>query len=344
MALLSVVLPNHNHARYLPRALDAILHQTRPADEVIVVDDGSTDESVEVLERYAEQHTSVVIVAQEQNLGVVAALNAGLSTATGRYIYMAAADDMVMPGFFELGLAVLERHPGLGLFTGTTVLHEGATGHPAGRRPAVWPRYSPGVVSPDRTARLLRRSDNWILTGASLLLTDAIEEAGGLAADLGSFADGFLVRKIALRRGFYFHPCQVAVWNVHQDSVSRRTATDAKEAVRALELYTRRIRHDPVFPPWYAELLGRRWRFAVARIALQLPPSEREVIEALVVATHLDGQVLLRLAPRLPARLSTLVSLFWLYLRLHPTSLPGVIGTWAAARLAPLRRSRPEAL
>ena len=344
MVLLSVVLPNYNHGRYLPRALDAILNQTRPADEVIVVDDGSTDESVSVLERYADQHPSLAIVTKEQNCGVVAALNTGLSKATGRYVYMAAADDRVMPWFFEVGLAALERNPGLGLFTGTTVLHEGATGHPAGRRPAVWPRYSPGVVNADRTARLLRRSDNWILTGASLLLTNAIEEAGGLTADLGSFADGFLVRKIALRRGFYFHPRQVAVWNVHRDSVSRRTATQAMEAARALELYTGRVREDPVFPPGYAELLGRRWRFAVARIALQLPREQSDVVEALAVAGPLDARVLLRWAPRLPAPLSRLVSLSWLYLRLHPTSLPGVMGTWAVARLASLRRRRLEAL
>lgn len=344
MVLLSVVLPNYNHGRYLPRALDAILNQTRPADEVIVVDDGSTDESLSVLRRYANQYPAVAIVNKEQNGGAVAALNTGLSTATGRYVYLAAADDMVMPWFFEVALSALESNPALGLFTGTTVLRDGATGHPAGRRPAVWPRYSPGVVDADRTARLLCQSDNWILTGASLLLADAIEEAGGLTADLGSFADGFLVRKIALRRGFYFHPRQVAVWNVHNESISRRTATGAMEAVRALELYTGRIREDPVFPAGYAELLGRRWRFAVARIALELPLDQREVIEALAVAGRLDGQVLLRWAPRLPARLSRVASLSWLYLRLRPTSLPGVFRTWVATRLERWRRRGREAL
>jgi glycosyltransferase involved in cell wall biosynthesis len=343
VTLLSVVLPNYNHARYLPRALDAILHQARPADEVIVVDDGSTDESLLVLKQYADHHPSVAIVAQERNLGAVAALNTGLSKATGRYVYMAAADDVVMPCFFELGLSALERHPGLGLFTGTTVLHDGPTGHPAGRRPAVWPRYSPGVVSPDRAAGLLRRSDNWILTGASLLLTDAIEEAGGLAADLGSFADGFLVRKIALSRGFYFHPRPVAVWNIHKDSVSRRTATQPEEAVRALGLYTERIRADPVFPTGYAERFGRRWRFAAARISLQLPVEERAVIEALALQKRLDREVLVHWAPRLPDRLSTRASLCWLYLRLRPTTLTGVVSTWVVARLPWSQKRLPEA-
>jgi hypothetical protein len=193
-------------------------------------------------------------------------------------------------------------------------------------------------VTQGRTAQLLRRSDNWILTGASLLLRDAIDEAGGLSDDLGSFADGFLVRKIALTRGFYFHTRPVAVWNVHNESVSRRTATQAQEAVKGLALYTERIRQDPVFPDSYAEHFGRRWRFAASRIALQLPVEEREVIEALALQKRLDREVLFRLAPRLPDRWSRLVSLSWLYLRLQPTSLTGVVVTWIAARLTGKQR------
>lgn len=334
-----MVLPNYNHAQYLSRALDALLGQTRPADEVIVVDDGSTDESLSVLERYASRHASVAVVTHEHNLGAIAALNTGLAKAAGRYVYMAAADDVVMPWFFELGLTALARNPGLGLFTGATLLKEATTGRRLGMRPAVWPRYRPGVVTAERTAQLLRRSDNWILTGASLVLKEAIGEAGGLVPDLGSFADGFLVRKVALSRGFYFHPRPVAVWNVHQDSVSRRTAIQPEAAVRGLGLYTERIRQDLVFPVGYAEQFGRRWRFVAARIALQLPVEERAVIEALVLQDRLDRQVLLRLAPRLPGRLSTLVSLCWLYLRFRPTTLTGVWVSWVAARLGGYCRS-----
>ncbi|HTW06425.1 MAG TPA: glycosyltransferase family A protein [Acidimicrobiales bacterium] len=333
MILLSVVLPNYNHARYLPGALDALLAQSRQADEVIVVDDGSTDDSSSVLERYAGQYPAIEVITLGRNEGVVAALNAGLARARGQYVYMAAADDLVMPGFFELGLALLEQHPQLGLFTGTTVLRDRDSGREKGKRPAVWPRYSPGVVTGERTARLLRSSDNWVLTGASLLSRAAIAEAGGLVPDLGSFADGFLVRKIALTHGFYFHPRPVAIWNVHRDSVSRRTATVPAEAARALELYTQRISDDPVFPPGYSARFDRRWRFAIARIALELPACERTAMVTIVARQPVDRRVLLRLAPRLPLPLATVTSLAWLYLRLRPTTLRGLLASRAAARM-----------
>ena len=331
---MSVVLPNHNHARHLPTALDAILGQARPADEVIVVDDGSTDHSLSVIEGYAREHPSVRLLALGHNQGAVAALTAGLAAATGRYVYLGAADDEVLPGFFELGLERLEGHPEVGLFTGTTLLEDAASGRRTGRRPAVWPRYWPGVVSPARAAQLLRTSDNWVLTGASLLLNEAISEAGGLAADLGSFVDGFLVRKIALRRGFYFHPRPVAVWKVDKASLSRRTATSPEEAAKALALYSERIGADPLFPSGYAEEFGRRWRFATARIALELPVEERAVIQAVAAERPLDREVLVRLAPRLPDRLSRAVSLCWLYVRLRPTTLWGVLVSGVAGRLA----------
>lgn len=337
VAALSVVLPNYNDACYLPRALDALLGQTRPADEVIVVDDGSTDGSLVVLDDYARRHASIAILRHQENLGVVAALNTGIAKATGQYIYMAAADDVVMPWFFERAIHRMQSNPGLGLFTGTTLLRDGTTGYRLGARPVVWPRYRPGAVTPQRVAQLLQRSDNWILTGASMLHRGAIEEAGGLDPELGSFADGFLVRKIALKRGFYFDSKSVSVWNVRKDSVSRRTATSPPEAVRALTLYVAKIRGDPAFPAGYWKLFGRRWRFAVARIALELPAEQRGVIPALAAEHWLDRLLLMRLAPRLPNRLSMSLSLGWLYLRLRPTTLVGVVASGLVSRLSSWR-------
>ena len=63
---LSVVLPNYNHARYLPRALDALLSQELPADEIIVVDDCSTDASQEIVSRYEARYPSIRLVANEK--------------------------------------------------------------------------------------------------------------------------------------------------------------------------------------------------------------------------------------------------------------------------------------
>src|SRR5471030_1152802 len=97
---LSVILPNYNHGRYLPRALDALLAQDRPADEIIVVDDGATDDSLDIVSRYAEEYPSIRALKNPKNMGVIVTLTRGLQAARGKYVYFGAADDFVMPGFF----------------------------------------------------------------------------------------------------------------------------------------------------------------------------------------------------------------------------------------------------
>ena len=124
---LSVVLPNYNHGDVIARALEALLHQERRPDEIVVVDDGSTDDSRDVIARFAARSASIRVLVNEQNQGVIAALIRGLEAAGGDYVYFAASDDWVMPGFFKLALEMLEQNPTLGLFCGESVLRDGHT-------------------------------------------------------------------------------------------------------------------------------------------------------------------------------------------------------------------------
>src|SRR4051812_811865 len=112
---VSVIVANYNHAHYLPQCLDAIFAQERPADEVIVIDDGSTDNSVEVIERYARAHPALRLVRHMPNKGVIAVMNRGLAEATSDYVLFAAADDWMLPGLLKSGMELLERYPHAGL-------------------------------------------------------------------------------------------------------------------------------------------------------------------------------------------------------------------------------------
>ena len=67
--MLSVVIPNYNHARYLPHAILALRSQERPAEEIIVVDDGSADDSLAVLNELARDHGDLTIIRNERNRG-----------------------------------------------------------------------------------------------------------------------------------------------------------------------------------------------------------------------------------------------------------------------------------
>jgi glycosyltransferase involved in cell wall biosynthesis len=95
MSEISVVVPTYNRAKLIAATLDAILAQTRPADEVIVVDDGSTDDTQAVLARYAGAAMSI----RNVNSGELVTRNLGLRAATGRLVAFCDSDDLWLPEF-----------------------------------------------------------------------------------------------------------------------------------------------------------------------------------------------------------------------------------------------------
>src|ERR1700688_3595306 len=151
---LSVVLPNYNHAKFVGRALAALLGQERTADEIIVIDDGSTDDSMAVIERIAAAAPAIRLLRNPNNIGVIPTLQRGLEAARGKYVYFAASDDWVFPGFFALALRRLEADRAVGLFCGEAMLIDGGTNRPFAVRPAVRPRLRAGRIDAAGTEHL----------------------------------------------------------------------------------------------------------------------------------------------------------------------------------------------
>jgi glycosyltransferase involved in cell wall biosynthesis len=331
--ILSAVLPNYNHAKLIQRALEALYAQELQPDEVIVVDDGSTDDSLAVITAFAERHASLRVLASPTNTGAIAALTRGLAAARGTYVYFAAADDWVMPGFFTMARRMLDRHPDSGLFCGEARIIDGDSGRILATRPPVRPIYRAGVVDSVQARRLLRRMDNWILTGSTVFRRAEVLAAGGFDERLGSFADGYLARAIALEHGFCFAPQVVATWCVYPNSYSRKTALDLMRALEALKTLPDRLAKDPTFPTWYAEIFAKRWRFGAARLAILAEPMDRELLLAMAARSRFDKTVL-KVTSSVPiSPLARLTTLAWLWFRLRPTTLAGLVRTVLARRM-----------
>jgi glycosyltransferase involved in cell wall biosynthesis len=324
---LSVIVPNFNHAQYLPRTIAAIAGQSRKPDEFIIIDDGSTDGSREVIASCQRDFPGLSALFNPQNLGAIPTLQRGLQIARGTYIYFAAADDQILPGFFETALTALEAAPQIGLFCAETVLVDGATGRPIGRRPIVRPRQTPGFLTPQAVGELLRKADNFIHTGSSVFRRESLLDKGGFPAETGSFSDGLLARKVALSEGLCFAPIVVSRWLIHREGYSRTTALNREHAVDALAKIPEWIAQDHSFPNWYPELFRRRWRFGSARLALEVSPPDRELLAAMIPDTILSRLVYGALEPLLKLRAGRLALLGWLALALRPFDLREVLKT-----------------
>ena len=108
--LVSIVITCYNKKPYLETTLESVEKQTYGNVEVIIVDDGSTDGSLALLEAFSESHDNVRLIAQS-NQGVSAARNAGIKAAKGHYVMSLDADDCIEPTYVERCMEVLETHP-----------------------------------------------------------------------------------------------------------------------------------------------------------------------------------------------------------------------------------------
>jgi glycosyltransferase involved in cell wall biosynthesis len=111
---ISVIIPAYNAVAYIERAIQSVLAQTRPAEEIIIINDGSTDNTAKVLQRYEGQ----IRIIHQSNAGVSAARNAGIRAATGDWIAFLDADDEWLPEKLQLQSELLIRHPTLCWVTG----------------------------------------------------------------------------------------------------------------------------------------------------------------------------------------------------------------------------------
>lgn len=110
--VITVIMSCYNAARWLDGAIESVLNQSFMNFEFIIIDDGSNDATLEIIQRYAERDTRIVIVAKT-NTGLADSLNVGIQKARGEWIARLDADDMCEPARLEMQLAKARENPSL---------------------------------------------------------------------------------------------------------------------------------------------------------------------------------------------------------------------------------------
>ncbi len=115
MPKVSIIVPSYNYARYLGQRLESIERQTYRDFEVILLDDASTDDSLPMLERFAQEHHCQLVCNERNSGNVFKQWNKGLRLATGKYVWIAEADDYADERFLEILVGRLEQNPRCGV-------------------------------------------------------------------------------------------------------------------------------------------------------------------------------------------------------------------------------------
>ena len=114
---LSVIIPNYNHGHFINEQIESIVNQTYKCHEIIIVDDKSTDNSVEIINKIIDKYPFIKLVQNKKNIGPLNTLNHGLEISSGDYIYFAAADDRICSNLFEEAAKQFKHYPDAGLFS-----------------------------------------------------------------------------------------------------------------------------------------------------------------------------------------------------------------------------------
>jgi glycosyltransferase involved in cell wall biosynthesis len=181
---VSVVIPCFNQGAFLAEAIDSALAQDIGCKEIVVIDDGSTDETRAVLARYPE-----LLVLERPHAGVAAARNAGLAASSGAYVVFLDADDRLVPGALDATLQVLEADPACAFAAGHHRRID-AQGQPL-------PDPAPPVAAADLYELLLR--GNCLHTATVMYRRGPLVQAGGFDPALEVCEDWELYLRLARR-------------------------------------------------------------------------------------------------------------------------------------------------
>lgn len=266
--MLSVILPNFNHSRFLPAALDALASQTQPVDELIVIDDASTDESVAVITAHLSRFSNARLIRNEKNLGVVRNMNVGLEMARGDLIAFAAADDVVYPRFLERACALLDAFPQAAFVSGRTDIID-ADGIKVSSLNSPSPLDRPGFIDARSAATCLLHDDGWFTGNATLFRRKLLLDEGGFPEDLSGFTDGFVSRVLAVKYGACYTPEVFGAWRRLETGLAWSQTEDMAWVSSMADLAVDRMRQSGApFHQDYPDRWKGRYIFGAMRFAL----------------------------------------------------------------------------
>lgn len=201
--MLTVVTCNFNHGPFLETAIESVLNQNFPILEYLLIDDGSTDNSRQIMDLYATRVPWIKLHYHPQNKGVLYSINEALSLAKGKYIHFLSADDLILKDFFRISVDLLEANPDVALCCSHSCFFQN---HPS--EIIMSKDFEIGdeirIFSPEEVQSLIRNTKFWI-SGSSILRLKLAKKYG-FDHRIEAFNDWFLYQQMALLHGVAYVP------------------------------------------------------------------------------------------------------------------------------------------
>jgi glycosyltransferase involved in cell wall biosynthesis len=232
---VTIVTPSYQQAAFLEQTICSVLDQDYPNIEYMVIDGGSTDDSVEIIQRYASR---LAYWVSERDSGQAEAINKGFQRATGEIVAWINSDDYYLPGAVRRAVEVLAAQPELGFVYADVLAVDGA-GRPVNRM-----RYGDWGLDGLLSFRMIGQP-------SVFMRRTALEQAGLLRADMGYLLDHDLWLRIAARIPIHYVPEMWSAARYHAAAKNvAQTDRFCQEAYRVAE----KLPSDPLLAERYQKL------------------------------------------------------------------------------------------
>jgi glycosyltransferase involved in cell wall biosynthesis len=262
--LVSVVIPCHNYGRFLAAAIESVLAQSYADIQLIVVDDGSTDDTSAVAARYP-----TVRCLRQRNLGPGEACNQGMKEASGEFVVFLDADDELTPDAVETFVQCLQERPDCAFAYGHQELID-TRGSVITTRPKRSARLQT-CLQEDPYAQMLRLNNPLRAPGAILYRSEAVKGVGGFARHVGNAQDLDLNLRLAREHPICCNDRIVLLTRVHDTNATRNYGIMLRGAVKCQRRQRSFVRRHPIYKGDYQtglRLARSYWGSHLARQAL----------------------------------------------------------------------------
>lgn len=186
---ISVIIPSYNYGRFLGEAVDSVLSQTRVPDEIVIIDDGSIDSTLEIAKSYEKAFSAVKVIHNEHNLGIIPTFNKAVAYSSGSLICFLGADNRMSSRYIEMCSKVLESKDDVAIAYTDYILFGELSKEVYERHHSEWQN---GYIEKDGLEGYLIRFPEWddclskdllrkgnFIHGSSMFRKDAFDDVGG---------------------------------------------------------------------------------------------------------------------------------------------------------------------
>jgi glycosyltransferase involved in cell wall biosynthesis len=201
----TAIVPNYNDGSKISESLKSLAMQNLPFHEIIIIDDASTDNSIEIIEALITSMPNARLLKHAKNGGVVAAINTGIDAATGDFIFLCSANDAYYPMMTEWCEGMHKQYPQAGIISGNVAAFDQLKGRFTYDMKLPLPQVTK-YYSPEELAEHNRRAAIHFNGGANALRLDLVRKYHGLLPVLRWHSDWFLNLLIAFDTGVAYLP------------------------------------------------------------------------------------------------------------------------------------------